>query len=239
MLAKSPAIVIGSVKYGDSSVILKTYSRERGLISFIAGGVRGKKGGLKSSIMLPLNQLEVVFYEHSKGDLKRLKEVSSPHQYQTLFFDPVKNCMCMFLAEVLSHLLHEEEPQPPLFDYLSHSIYLLDEVDEGVANFHLVFLHTLTFYLGFLPEEPSDKKYFDLLNGVYLEKSPIHNHFLEGEELDQWKQLFHISFEDLQKWSIHSISRSKLLKSLLEYYRLHIKDFGELKSLEVLHTILH
>ena len=76
MLAKSPVIVLGSVKYGDSSIILKTYSEEFGLLSFIAGGVRGKKGPLRTAMVQVLNQLDVVFYQNPRSELRRIKEVS-------------------------------------------------------------------------------------------------------------------------------------------------------------------
>lgn len=238
MLVKSPVIVLGSVKYGDSSVILKTYSRDFGLISYIAGGVRGKKGGLKSAIMLPLNQMEAVFYDKSKSNLRRLKEVSSPKVYQNMYYDPVKNCICMFLAEVLSHVLHEEEPQEQLFDFLSHSFYVLDEAEKGVANFHLPFLFELSAFLGFRPEPYTKGSYFDLVNGVYTPAEPPHSHYIKGDSLEHWKELEKLSAIGLHSLKLNADSRMKLLQLLIDYYRLHLKDFGELKSLDVLHTIL-
>ena len=128
MLAKSAVLVLGSVKYGDSSVILKTYSEKYGLLSFIAGGVRGKKGSLRPSMIQVLNQLEVVFYQNSKSDLRRVKEVTVPKAYQNLLFDPFKNCISLFLAEALTHFIREEEVNEPLYHYLSQSLYWLDEM---------------------------------------------------------------------------------------------------------------
>lgn len=239
MLCKSPVIVLGSVKYGESSVILKCYSREFGLISFIAGGVRGKKGGLKSSIMLPLHQMEAVFYNQSKSNLRRLKEVSSVQVYENMYYDPVKNCMCMFLAEVLTHLLQEEEPQISLFDFLSQSFYALDEVEAGIANFHLWFLLELSGWLGFQPEPVQDSSYFDLMNGVYLNARPVHHYVLEGIVLENWNKITALNFKNLETLKLSADQRSEVLEAIINYYRLHIKDFGQLKSIDVLHTVLH
>lgn len=239
MLCKSPVIVLGSVKYGESSVILKCYSQDFGLLSFIAGGVRGKKGGLKSSIMLPLHQMEAVFYNQSKSDLRRLKEVSSVQVYENMYYDPVKNCMCMFLAEVLSHLLQEEEPQIPLFNFLSQSFYALDEVEKGIANFHLWFLLELSGWLGFQPEPVQDSDYFDLMNGVYLKASPTHQYSIEGRILENWKKVTDLNLDSLESLKLSANQRAEVLDVIINYYRLHIKDFGQLKSIEVLHTVLH
>jgi DNA repair protein RecO (recombination protein O) len=239
MLQKSRVIVLGSVKYGDSSIILKSYSKDYGLLSFIVGGVRGKKGKLKSSIAMPLNQFEVVFYPKSKGELKRLKEVSHHQLYEQLFYDPIKNCLSMFLAEVLSHVLHEEEAQPDLFDYLSSSIYYLDSLDKGVANFHLFFLYRLSSFLGFKPQKAQEKGFFDLSEGNYYSSEPLHSHFLKEPLLKEWKKLDGLELEDLESFQLSSTNRSMLLEALIDYFRLHIKDFGNLKSIDVLHTVLH
>jgi DNA repair protein RecO (recombination protein O) len=240
MLVKSPAIVLGSVKYGDSSIILKTYTRELGLKSFIAGGVPNKKGVIKPSFVQPLSQLSLVFYEKSKGGtLKRIKEASVYQPYNHLFYNPVKSTVALFLAEVLSHVLQEEEPEPSLFDFIADALMVLDELNEGLGNFHLAFLFKLTNYLGFKPESVTgESHYFDLLNGVYTSYEPPHYHFLDTEVTPHWKKLQALEMDTLDQLKPGKALREKLLTALLEYYRLHSKDFGKLRSLEVVKTIL-
>ncbi len=239
MLTKSPAIVLGSVKYGDSSIIVKTYTREGGIKSFIAGGLQTKKGPLRPALVQPLSQLWVVYYDKSKGELKRLKEASVDRPYENLFYDPVKSSMAMFLAEVLSHVLHEEEANPSLYDFISESLLVMDETGSGIGNFHLVFLMQLSAYLGFKPEAATGSpKYFDLLNGVYVGQEPPHYHFLDLQITPFWQQMQNLHWENLSDLKLNRSAREKLLTALIEYYRLHIKDFGKLKSLDVVKTLL-
>lgn len=239
MLLKSPAIVLGSVKYGDSSIILKTYTRETGLKSFIAGGLQKKNGVLRPALIQPLSQLNLVFYEKGKGDLRRLKEASVGEAYSNLFYDPVKSSMAMFLAEVLGHVLQEEEANHELYDFLSASLLHLDELGSGIGNFHLSFLMFLTAYLGFRPERVQDgAKYFDLLNGVYTHIAPTHFHFLEPTVTKYWQELQNLKMENLDSLKLNKQMRESLLNALLEYYRLHINDFGKLKSLDIVKTLL-
>lgn len=239
MLIKSPAIVLGSVKYGDSSIILRTFTREAGLRSFIAGGLQSKKGPLRPALVQPLSQLNLIYYDRSKGELKRLKDASVFRSYQHLFYDPVKSSLAMFLAEVLSHVLHEEEPDPELFDFISESLLALDGLTAGIGNFHLAFLMRLTFYLGFKPEEPPVKpRYFDLLNGVYSGFEPPHFHFLNAEMTPFWLELQALSMNELVNFKPGRVVREKLLHALIEYYRLHVNDFGKLKSLDIVKTLL-
>jgi len=56
MLVRTNAIVISTVKYGDSSLITRCYCKELGLKSFMLKGIlTSKKGGLKKSLFQPLN----------------------------------------------------------------------------------------------------------------------------------------------------------------------------------------
>lgn len=239
MVEKCAAIVLGSVKYGDNSIILKTYTRSGGLKSFIAGSIHSKKGVLKPAMLQVLSQMDLVYYERSKGALKRVKEASVSYHYKSLWYDPVKSTLAMFLAEILSHVLKEEEENPALFEYIIQSMHLLDEVEEGVGNFHLHFLLRLTAYLGFFPQSSGpNARYFDLESGVYVSGPISHYHFLSERDTGLWKQLQQSEAEGELKMGIGRSDRSMLLNSLLTYYRLHITDFGELKSLEVLKSLL-
>lgn len=238
MLSRSEVIVLGYTRYGENSIIVRTYSRNYGLMSFIGGGSDNKKGPLRSSMIQPLSQLEVVFYKKSKSDIRRIREAGIARSYKSILFDPVKNCISLFLAEILSHVLHEEEPNEEMYVFISESLLELDEAENTIADFHLIFLYRLTFYLGFKPEEKKEDPYFDLMGGRYTAEEPLHSYFIHGETLKGWKMLCQSAANTLEL-NIGNQMRRILLKILLDYYRLHIKDFGNLRSLEVLHEVLH
>ncbi len=239
MLVKTEAIVLGSVKYGDNSVILRTYSEEYGLISFIAGGIHSKKGAIRPAMIQVLSVLQIVFYDKAKGELKRIKEVSVPHPLQEVFYDPIKSGLAMLFAEILQHVIHEEEPNPGLYRFLRNTVYELDNLQEAMGSYHLVFLYKLTTFLGFQPEAPQAKaRFFDLINGVFEGDEPMHAQFLHGTSFAQWVALHEISENPgvASKFSLEE--RRQVLSNLILYYRLHVKDFGKLKSLEVLSEVL-
>lgn len=239
MLSKTGALVLGAVKYGDSSVILKTYTREEGLKSFIVGGVHGKKGPLKPAMTQALCQLNLVYYSKGKGDLRRIKEASVACHYNGLWYDPVKSSLTMFLAEILSHVLKEEETNPKLYDYLASSFQELDELEDGVGNFHLFFLLRLSGYLGFFPQLPSQEQlYFDLQSGIYSSGNVEHYHYLNKEESQLWLKMQRAEEVHSLKMGVSKKERSQLLEFMLNYYRLHVTDFGQLRSLEIVKTLL-
>ncbi|MDZ7848069.1 MAG: DNA repair protein RecO [Owenweeksia sp.] len=240
MFAKTPAIVLSTVKYGDHSLIIKAYTREAGLMGFIAGNLHAKNGVIRPSMTLPFSVLHLVYYDRSRGDLKRLMEARVSQPMQELFYQPVKSSLAMFLAEILRHVLQEDEPDPQLYIFIENAIVSLDKAQSGLGSFHLKFLYQLTEYLGFKPESPHGTgHYIDLMNGVYTNSELAHPHFLNRDETDTWRQLHHAD-KDLEKssLSLKKADREVLLKALVEYYRLHVRDFGQLRSLEILKEVL-
>lgn len=239
MLSKTHALVLGSVKYGDNSLIVKTYTKEDGIKTFIVGSVHSKKGVVKPAMIQALSQLDLVYYAKGKGELKRIKEASMAHHYNELWFDPVKSSLAMFLAEILAHVLKEEEANPSLFDFISEAFVELDALDEGVGNFHLFFLLRLTAYLGFAPQMPlKNQEFFDLQSGVYSSSNLEHYHYLNKEESKLWLQMQEAEKANSLKMGVAKSGRAQLLEFMLNYYRLHITDFGQLRSLDVLKTLL-
>ena len=58
----SKAIVISTIKYSDTSLIVRLYTKEVGLVSFLLKGVlKSKKGKLRTAYFQPLNQLSIIF----------------------------------------------------------------------------------------------------------------------------------------------------------------------------------
>jgi DNA repair protein RecO (recombination protein O) len=235
MIQRTDALLLGAVKYGDSSLILKAYTREQGIMSFIVGGARGKKGPLKGSMSLPLAQLDLVYYNNNKSSLRRIKEASFHHAYNHFGSHPVKNCIALFLAELLNHVLQEEEGNVALFHFLTERLQAMDEAVH-FANLHLSFCLDLTAFLGFTPDV-YEAPYFDLINGSASATEPIHSHYISGEVWQDWQQL--MQEKDVEGIKLSSARRSKLLDAILLYYRHHVKDFGTLKSVEVIQSVLH
>ena len=145
MQVTTKAIVLTSLKYGDTSLIVKVFTASDGLKSYLLKGVlSSKKGKLKTAYFQPLSQLELVANHKNKGTLESIREVKVNYHYQTLHTDISKNAMTLFLAEVLSNSVHEEEKNESLFEFLEASFQWFDAHDS-ISNFHIYFL--ISFWL--------------------------------------------------------------------------------------------
>ncbi|MBC8766656.1 DNA repair protein RecO [Arenibacter sp. BSSL-BM3] len=237
MQVNTKAIVLTSIKYGDTSLIVRIFTLSDGIKSYLLRGIlTSKKGKLKTAYFQPLLQLDLVASHKNKGTLERIIEARVSYHYQTLHTDIAKNAITFFLAEMLGNSIHEEERNEGLFNFIEASLQWLDSHDE-FANFHLYFLLSLTRYFGFYPDTNNmDFLYFDLLEGEFI-KSPSLNPILGGENLKYFKEFLGINFDAIHTIKLNKKNRQELLKTLILYFELHLQGFRKPKSLAVLNEV--
>ena len=146
----------------------------------------------------------------------------------------------MFLAEILYKCLKEEEPNKGLFDFIYNSLCFLDLADHGISNFHLWFLFKLTQFLGIYPrgEQAQISNFFDLQKAQFVSHEPLHNQFTDKHETILFSRLFEVDHTSLEKLNYTQDDRRLVIEKLLEYYRIHFDNLGEIRSLEVLKEVL-
>ncbi|WP_373516727.1 DNA repair protein RecO [Pricia sp.] len=237
MQVTTKAIILTSLKYGDTSLIVKAFTASDGLKSYLLKGVlAAKKAKLKSAYFQPLTQLEIVANHRNRGTLERILEAKIAFPYRTVHSDVPKNAMTLFMAEILGHSIHEEEANPALFEFLEASFQWLD-MNEEIANFHCHFLIQLTRYLGFYPDTSTlQAGCFNLLEGKFTDSPSLHP-VLTGENLGYFKSFLGIHFDAIHTIKMNKTNRQELLQSLVLYFELHLQGFRKPKSLGVLNEV--
>ncbi|WP_111307804.1 DNA repair protein RecO [Confluentibacter sediminis] len=233
MLISTNAIVLSKLKYNDNDLIVKCYTQHLGTLSFLLRGVlKSKRGAVQTAYFQLLSQLTIVIDYKANRSLHTIKEVKLNHLYSSLHTNVLKSTVVMFLAEVLSSTLKEEEQNDTLFSYLETTLLWFDShVDQ--ANFHLFFLLKFTKYLGFYPEVHNlEFDYFNLQDGKF-ELKPSSKYSISEEDLSLLKALLVASFDDLSEIKISSKQRQSFLNMLLLYFELHLGNFKPPKSLQV------
>lgn len=237
MQVTTKAIVLSSLKYGDTSLIVKAFTASSGVKSYMLKGVlASKKGKLRPAYFLPLMQLEIVASHKDKGTLESIREVRVHYPYKSLHTQITKNALTLFLSEMLASSIYEEEENKPLYHYLEASLQWLDMHDK-VSNFHLYFLLSLTKYLGFYPDTTEMTfDYFDLLEGRFV-AAPTLNPMITGENLMCFKTFLGTNFEAIDKIKMKKGNRQQLLQTLVLYFELHLQGFRKPKSLAILNEV--
>ncbi|CAI8350735.1 MAG: DNA repair protein RecO [Flavobacterium sp. SCGC AAA160-P02] len=236
-VVSSKAIVISTIKYRDSSLIVKLYTKEVGLVSYILKGIlKSKKGRLKTAYFLPLTQLTIIANHQEKRSLQNLKEAQVINVYKSIHTSIVKQSVVLFLSEILGSAIQEQENNNLLYDYIERSLIWLD-THQHISNFHLLFLLNLTKFLGFYPDlSKPNKNGFHLKEGVFTDELG-NNNIVVGHELIQLKKLLGIHFDKVDSITFSKTERQKLLHLLIRYFELHLAGFKKPKSLTVLETV--
>lgn len=238
MIISTKAIVLNTIKYGDTNLIVKCYTEKDGCKSYLLRGIlSSKKGKIRTSYFQPLTQLNIIANHNNKGNLNSIKEVEVVNHYKSIFSNIFKQSIVFFLSEVLSFSLQEEEENIGLYKYLETSFLWLDTHDKS-SNFHLLFLLNLTRYLGFYPDSSnSEFTYFDLDGGRFTNESLFIKNSISGQELMTFRRLLGTNFDDLDKMEFNAQSRHRILSVLIRYFELHLSGFKTPKSLEVLKDV--
>jgi DNA repair protein RecO (recombination protein O) len=230
MLHKSLAIVLHSIKYGETSLIVTLYTQEMGRLSCIVSGVRTRKSKWSASFFQPLTILEIVFYYRENREVQRLKEATCFFYYDSIPFETLKSSIALYLSEVLNLTLREEENNSALFAFLCQSFQWLDMEKEGVANFHLWFMIHYARFLGILSVKNS-----------YSDPFPADSEMLSWPGLsDELKMAWNSLVDSPTKpphLQISKSGRNILLDLLVLHYSHHMDGFARIKSVEILREV--
>jgi len=244
-LHKTKGIVLRTVKYGETSLIVTIFTELFGIQSYLVNGVRTstKKGSGRANLFQPAAILDLIIYHNELRNLQRIKEFRWGNLYQHIFSDIKKNAVALFIVELLTKCLKQPETNEDLFHFVEDVFLNLDKCSEAVtANLPLFFALHLAVFFGFrMNDEYSEKNSFlDLQEGTFIAQRPDHPHFLEDKQAAVTSQLLKVMHpEELEEMKLNHDFRRNLLYAYERYYSFHIQDFTPMKTLPVLKEILN
>lgn len=244
MLHKTKGIILRTVKYGETSIITTAYTELFGVQSYIVKGVRqsskttqGKANYFQSAMMLDMQ-----VYHNELKHLQFIKEYQCYYLYEKILFDVIRNAVAMYVIELLQHSLKQPEANPELFYLIENT---LKEIDNGsdtfVANLPLYFTLHLSGELGFQIQGTYSEHtpVLDLQQGFFIKETPSHPYYLVDDEAKITSNILHINnYNELETIALNRNVRRQLLMAYQQYIALHMTDFGEIRSLDILQEVL-
>lgn len=237
MLITTKGIALHSIAYNDRNDITYLYTRDCGLISLLVPRSRSSRGKHNRILSSPPLEVELVCNIKHKSNMAGLSQFTLIQPYSNVRFDPIKGSVMMFLCEFLYRILREPQPDKNLYDFISGSFDFLDNSSDSTANFHVCFLYYLLMHLGFSPdfycEYVDEPLYFDMTESCYSRIKPSGPHISPRES--KFLPLFQrMNYSNMHLFRFTRVERQAILKYLITYYRLHLPNFGELKTLEIM-----
>ena len=137
------AIVLTTNKYSDTGSIVHLYTPDQGRVQCVVYGNKLK------GVLRPLSIIEYSSSRRNNAPLQMqtLSSASLAYTPTLLSYDVLRQCVAMFIAELLTYTLRHPMSDQPLFDWLCNCIYSLDK-EEDISNLHIEILLDYAVYLG-------------------------------------------------------------------------------------------
>ncbi|MEY4628178.1 MAG: hypothetical protein RLZZ595_504 [Bacteroidota bacterium] len=241
---QTKGIVIRTVKYGETSLVVSVFTSLFGLQQYMVKGVRSsKKSASISHGQLQVgNILELVVMHNEKNTLQHIKECKQSFYYEHLFVDVTKNAVMLFMIELLQKCIKQPDPAPDLYDFIEDIMRGLDHATPTqTANLPLFFTVQLSHFFGFrlMDNYNAQNNILDLREGQFVAAMPIHQMFIGYPKSEYIAQFLRVmQLEELEDIKMNKQMRNELLDLCLQFYELHISPFGAMRSLPVIRTLL-
>jgi DNA repair protein RecO (recombination protein O) len=243
MTHKTKGIVLKAIKYGETSLVVTIFTELFGIQTYMVNGVRSaKKNSAKANYFQPTAILDLVVYHAENKSMQRIKEFSWAFIYEHVLTDVIKNSIAAYTIELLQKCLKQPETNTDLFNFCEECLLQIDKSNKKIAaNFPLFFALQLTHFFGLRMADNynTGNCFLDLQEGSFIDHQPVHPHFISDEPAFITSQLLKVMQpHELEDFNLHHTVRRQLLLHYQTYYALHMPEFGQMKTLMILHEVL-
>jgi DNA repair protein RecO (recombination protein O) len=203
-MPSTDAVVLRTVDFSETSLVVTLYTRQFGKIEALAKGGRRLKGPFESSLDI-LARDSVVFIQKRGDVLDLLTESKLIRRFRVHSGNLAGTFGGYYIAELVHSFTANHDPMPALYDL---TVKVLNQLEEGT-----LVMRTLTRFEGRLlqilghapslgncvdcgtaiPREPNDRIVFGTLDGGVLCPACLSGHrqtvTVTAETLDTWESL--------------------------------------------------
>lgn len=235
-------IVLSTIRHNDRHNVTNIFTRERGQMTFLIPAGSSKKSRQVSSCFQPLSIVEAQVSISPNRDFHVPTAVARAEIWRSIYYEPIKMTIAMFLSEFLNRLLRDSPAEPSLWDFIMQSVKFLDAIDNdtAIANFHITFLIGVMRLTGIFPDLSAYTAgmEFDMKSGRMVLPFSIH-HGKQGLRIDAERAAFlpklvRINYANSHRFRLNGHERSEILNDILRYYGCHFPGCDNLKSLDIL-----
>ena len=99
MTHKTKGIVLRTIKYGETSVVVTIFTELFGVQAYLVNGVRGSgKSSARANHFQPGALLDMVVYHSDQKQMQRIKEFRWDFLFQQVLSDVIKNNIALYMV---------------------------------------------------------------------------------------------------------------------------------------------
>lgn len=244
MLQSHSALVLRSIKFGETSLITTALTRDRGVQTFMLKGVRKgtKARAPRAGLLQPASQVQFVAYFRPGQNMHLVREFEPTFLYETISESMAKNSIALFVIEILLRLLPPDAPAPEVFDFATEFLKDADRLPSDVcAYLPLYFLIQCGELMGYSVSGKHSEKtpYLDLAEGGFTQYPPFESTPLSENDVRLMNVFLTTPrLQDVINILAPSDARQRVLDWYISFLQRHTQHLGNIRSLAVLRSVL-
>lgn len=243
MKERITGIVLSSIRHSDRYNVTNVYTLEKGRLALLTPAGPGKGGRQTASRLQPLSVIEAQVNISATRELCIPSGINLLRVWRSIYYEPEKTTVVIFISEFLSRLLHDATQEPNVWRYIEDSIDYLDSSYDrtAIANFHITFLLGMMRLMGIQPDlsDYAEGMEFDMQAGITVLPYRISRGRtrINAEKTSFLPKLQRMNFANSRHFHFNGKERSELLDLILKYYGCHFPGCYNLKSLDILKEV--
>lgn len=241
MLEKDQIIVLHTLKYKESGLIIHAYSRNSGRQSFLLNRIGKDRARSIIPSLHQLSLLDIDAYVSKSSSFKYIRELTPSVKLNSLRSDIQKRNIALFISELIYKTVKESSPDQNFYNWIKDSAICLENMSDNFSNFHLYFLLSLCSNLGFLPKNNycSQTPLFEIDSAGFVREKGLGSTCFSPQDSELLSRLLKSEFSSFMKEKISGERRFSFIESIIDYLEHHMECGLNIKSHLVLHEILH
>ena len=226
MIINTDAIVLKTFSYGETSLISRCFTKDKGKISFMIKGAKSKKN-LISPYFQPLSYINIIYKENEKRELQIVSKVSFVQIWTQIPLSLRKMSLSQSILEISDFTLEKNDPYPNLFNILIKTFQIFEsgDINENILfwNYECKILSEMGFMIN--TEDNFDSELISLKTNdkiIYTIQKLINGNMLDV---------------DLDTMSLEN--KKKISKFLYHKLCFYFEGFDRLKSFRVIKDIFY
>ena len=226
MIIDTDAIVLKTFSYGETSLISRCFTKDKGKISFIIKGAKSKKN-LISPYFQPLNFINIIYKENEKRELQIVYKVSFVQIWTQIPLSLRKMSLSQSILEISDFTLEKNDPYPNLFNILIKTFQNFEsgDINENILfwNYECKILSEMGFMINI--EDNFDSALISLKTN--------------DEIINTIQQLINGNISDIDFDTILLDNKKRISKFLYQKLCFYFEGFERLKSFRVIKDIFY
>lgn len=208
------ALILHRYKYSETSLLLKLFTREQGVVPVIAKGARSAKSRIRG-LCEPF--VPILVEMSGRGEVKSLRKIELDYSLKP--FGEKGLLSALYLNELLIALLPTEEPVPWFFDRYAATLKRLSEgeLSQALREFEWHLLAECGYELSIVKDHEESALealgFYQVMPG----QLPVKTNQDQGDHIYRGAALLSIAAGELSNPEVRQVAK-RLLRQWLDFY---------------------